>query len=95
VTELSIAQKVVEMAEIVAGGEETLRQRPFAACYINIANPLRHNPESIKKLIWLSRKGLRFVYRPALVTMQPIWQKQFFMLLKVTLIFVPCVIPID
>lgn len=68
VTELSLAQKVIEMAEIVAGGEEALRQRPFAACYINIANPLRHNPESIQKLIWLSRKGLPFVYRPALVT---------------------------
>lgn len=68
VTELSLAKKVVEMAEIVAGGEEALRQRPFAACYINIANPLRHNPESIQKLIWLSRKGLPFVYRPALVT---------------------------
>ena len=67
-TDLPIAQKMVEMAEIVAGGDEALRQRPFAACYINIANPLRHNPESIQKLIWLSRKGLPFVYRPGLVT---------------------------
>lgn len=67
-TDLSIAQKEVAMAEAVAGGAEALRQRPFAACYINISNPLRHNPESIEKLIWLSRKGLPFTYRAALVT---------------------------
>jgi trimethylamine---corrinoid protein Co-methyltransferase len=67
-TDLSLAQKEVAMAEAVAGGPEELRRRPFAACYINIANPLHHNPESIKKLIWLSRKGLPFTYRAALVT---------------------------
>lgn len=67
-TDLAIAQHLVAMAEVVAGGAEALRQRPTVACYINIANPLRHNPESIQKLIWLSRKGLPFVYRPGLVT---------------------------
>ena len=40
------------MAELVAGGADELRQRPFAANYINIANPLRHNPQSIAKLMW-------------------------------------------
>jgi trimethylamine--corrinoid protein Co-methyltransferase len=67
-TDLALAQREVAMAEVVAGGAEALRQRPSAACYINITNPLRHNPESIQKLIWLSRKGLPFTYRPALVT---------------------------
>jgi len=68
VTDLALAQRVVAMAEVVAGGADALRQRPFAGCYINIANPLRHNPESIQKLIWLSMKGLPFTYRPALMT---------------------------
>lgn len=67
-TNSSITKTIVEMAEIVAGSESYLRERPFATCYINITNPLRHNPESIRKLIWLSQKGLPFVYRPALVT---------------------------
>jgi trimethylamine--corrinoid protein Co-methyltransferase len=67
-TDLHIAQQEVAMAEAVAGGAEALRKRPLAACYINISNPLRHNPESIEKLIWLSRKGLPFTYRAALVT---------------------------
>jgi trimethylamine--corrinoid protein Co-methyltransferase len=68
VTDFALVKRVVEMAEVVAGGEEAFRNQPFAACYINIANPLRHNPGSIQKLIWLSEKGLPFTYRPALVT---------------------------
>ncbi len=67
-TDLANTQTNVAMAETVAGGPDALRQRPFAANYINISNPLRHNPESIKKLMWLSQKDLPFVYRPAIVT---------------------------
>lgn len=67
-TDLTNTQDSVAMAEAVAGGPEALRARPFAANYINISNPLRHNPESIQKLIMLSRKRLPFTYRPALVT---------------------------
>lgn len=67
-TDLAQTKDLIAMAEAVAGGAESLRVRPFAACYINITNPLRHNPESIRKLIWLSQKGLPFNYRPSLVT---------------------------
>ena len=67
-TDLANTQTKIAMAEIVAGGEEALRKRPFAVNYINISHPLRHNPESIKKLVWLSEKGLPFVYRPSIVT---------------------------
>lgn len=67
-TDLVNTRTEIAMAEIVAGGEEALRKRPFAVNYINISNPLRHNPESIRKLIWLSEKGLPFVYRPSIVT---------------------------
>ena len=67
-TDLENTCRLAAMAEAVAGGEEALRARPFAACYINITNPLRHNPESLQKLIWLARKGLPFDYRPSLIT---------------------------
>ncbi len=67
-TDLANTQTKVAMAEIVAGGAEALRKRPLAVNYINITNPLRHNPESINKLMWLSEKGLPFVYRPSIVT---------------------------
>jgi trimethylamine--corrinoid protein Co-methyltransferase len=67
-TDLANTQAKVAMARIVAGGADELRKRPFAANYINIANPLRHNPESVRKLMWLSAEGLPFVYRPSIVT---------------------------
>ena len=67
-TDLANTKIKIAMAEAVAGGEENLRKHPFAINYINIANPLRHNPESLKKLMWLSKKGLPFVYRPSIVT---------------------------
>ena len=67
-TDLVNTQYAVAMAEAVVDGAEPLRLKPFAVCYINITNPLRHNPESVQKAIWLSRKGLPFTYRPSLVT---------------------------
>ena len=67
-TNLAITEEEVGMAEAVAGGTDELRRRPFAACYINITHPLRHNPESIQKLLFLAGKGLPFIYRPSIVT---------------------------
>ena len=67
-TDFANTKTAIAMAEIVAGGAEALRKRPFAANYINISNPLRHDPESIQKLMWLSKEDLPFVYRPAIVT---------------------------
>jgi trimethylamine--corrinoid protein Co-methyltransferase len=67
-TKVLPAQQAIAMAEVVAGGVEPLRLKPFAVGYINVANPLRHNPESVAKLIWLSRKGLPVIYTPSHVT---------------------------
>jgi len=67
-TDLENTRRCVALAEIVAGGKEAFRQRPFAVNYVNISNPLRQAPESIQKLMWLSKKGLPFVYRPSIVT---------------------------
>jgi trimethylamine--corrinoid protein Co-methyltransferase len=55
----------IEMAEAVAGGAEALRRHPFVTCYINVTTPLRHNQESLQKLLFLAGKGLPFVYVPA------------------------------
>ncbi len=67
-TNLPRTKKVVAMCEVVAGGADALRDCPFAACYINIAAPLRHNAESVQKLLWLAEKGLPAIYRPSIVT---------------------------
>jgi trimethylamine--corrinoid protein Co-methyltransferase len=55
---------VVEMAECVAGGEEALRRNPFLACYINVTTGFNHNKDALQKLLYLSGKGLPFMYIP-------------------------------
>ena len=65
---LQNTQAEVAMAEVVAGGKEALRRKPFCVNYINIAHPFRHNPESLQKLLYLAEKGLPAIYRPAIVT---------------------------
>ena len=52
------------MAEIAVGGETAFRQRPMAACYVNVTNALRHNQEALEKVLFLSGKGVPFCYIP-------------------------------
>ncbi len=74
--EFSGTVDAVEMAEIVAGGAEALRQRPTAACYINVTTGLRHNEEALQKLLFLAEKGLPALYIPVVLggTTGPITQ---------------------
>ena len=57
----------IEMAEIVAGGEEALRYNPLCACYINVTAPLRHNAEALQKLLFLAEKRLPSIYIPVVL----------------------------
>lgn len=57
----------VEMAEIVAGGADALRRSPHAACYINVTSPLQHNAESLRKLLFMTAKGLPTTYNPVVL----------------------------
>jgi len=54
----------VEMAEIVAGGEEELRRNPFIANYVNLTSDLLHNEESLEQLLYFAEKGLPTTYTP-------------------------------
>lgn len=62
--EMSGCADAVEMAEAVAGGVAALRERPFAACYINVTSGLVHNADALQKLLFLSGKGLPALYVP-------------------------------
>lgn len=64
-TEFSGCVDAVAMAEAVMGGEEALRQKPLAACYINVTTGLVHNEEAVQKLLYLSEKDLPFMYVPS------------------------------
>ncbi len=59
--------KAIEMASIVAGGEDAMRRNPITACYINVTGPLRHNQDSLQKLLYLSEKALPFTYTPVVL----------------------------
>jgi trimethylamine--corrinoid protein Co-methyltransferase len=54
----------VEMAEIVAGGADALRDRPFAVCYINVTSGLVANEDSLQKCMYFAEKGLPQLYIP-------------------------------
>lgn len=64
-TEFSGCKDAVKMAELVAGGVDNLRYKPFTSCYINVTTGLRHNQEALQKLLYLSEKGLPFTYIPS------------------------------
>jgi trimethylamine--corrinoid protein Co-methyltransferase len=53
---------VVQAAEIVAG--ESHEKYPYCCCYINVTAPLRHNVDSLQKLLFLADKGLPTTYTP-------------------------------
>ena len=62
--EMAGCAEVIEMAEIVAGGADALRERPFVACYINVTTGLLHNADALQKLLFLAEKGLPALYIP-------------------------------
>jgi trimethylamine---corrinoid protein Co-methyltransferase len=66
-TEFEGCVDAVRMAELVAGGEEPLRRSPLCACYINVSHPLRHNQEALRKLLFMSGKGLPTTYTPVVL----------------------------
>ena len=56
------AVDAVEMAALVAGGMDALRQNPITSCYVNVSGPLKHNAEALQKLLYFSEVGLPFSY---------------------------------
>ena len=54
----------LEMAEIVAGGPDALRERPFVATYINVTRALLQGESELQKLLWLSERGYPSLWIP-------------------------------
>lgn len=61
------AVDAVKMAAVVAGGMDALRRSPITSCYVNIAGPLNHDPESLQKLLYFSEHGVPFCYVPVVL----------------------------
>lgn len=56
---------IVEMAALVVGGREALRERPFVVPYLNSVTPLQFNPETLDKLLLAVDAGLPVVCQAA------------------------------
>jgi trimethylamine--corrinoid protein Co-methyltransferase len=54
----------LDMAAAVAGGYEPLRERPSVVGYINVTRALVANEESLRKLLFMSERGLPFIWAP-------------------------------
>ncbi|HEX9124166.1 MAG TPA: trimethylamine methyltransferase family protein, partial [Actinomycetota bacterium] len=49
---------IYDMAEVVAGGPDALREKPFVIPYLNSVSPLVFNPETVDKLFVAADRGL-------------------------------------
>ena len=56
---------VLDMAEVVAGGAEALRNRPFVMPYLNSVSPLMFNPDTLDKLLLCADRGTPVVCQAA------------------------------
>jgi trimethylamine--corrinoid protein Co-methyltransferase len=56
---------ILEMASIVAGGEEALRQRPFFVHYAEPISPLLLPRDPTEQLMLMAQRGLPIAYTPA------------------------------
>jgi len=58
---------IIEMCEIIAGGEEELRRNPIMTLYAEPISPLQHAWEAATKLILAAKKALPVVYTPCVM----------------------------
>ena len=58
---------IIQMCEIIAGGEAELRNNPFLTLYAEPISPLQHPNDSARKLMLAAKKGLPVVYTPCIM----------------------------
>jgi trimethylamine--corrinoid protein Co-methyltransferase len=62
--EASSTVYALEMAAAVAGGLEQLQRYPFVVNYVNVVSALKHNGESVRRLLYAAERNLPTVYAP-------------------------------
>ncbi len=58
---------IIEMCELIAGGEDELRRNPFLTLYAEPISPLQHPGDSARKLMLAAKKSLPVVYTPCIM----------------------------
>jgi trimethylamine---corrinoid protein Co-methyltransferase len=62
--EFDACTDIVHAAEAAAGGADAHRRKPYCCCYINVTDPLRHNDDSLLKLLHFAENGVPTTYTP-------------------------------
>jgi trimethylamine--corrinoid protein Co-methyltransferase len=65
--DLAAAQKLTAMFDVVAGGREALRERPFALMYNEPVSPLGFARENMEKLLYAAEMGVPSVFMSGLL----------------------------
>jgi len=55
---------IIDMAAVIAGGEEALRDKPFVIHYSEPTAPLTHSYGAVRKLLLCAEKGIPICYPP-------------------------------
>jgi len=58
---------IIEMCEVIAGGEAELRENPFMTLYAEPISPLQHAEDAAQKLVLAGKKSLPVVYTPCIM----------------------------
>ena len=61
-------RRIRDIAAVLRGGAEQLRERPYFAVYAEPVSPLQHPFDSVEKLLVCARAGVPCVYVPAPMT---------------------------
>lgn len=67
-TTIHAAKRIVEMAEVIAGGRDAFRQRPFGVLYIEPISPLSFAPEPMAKLLFAAEQGIPSVFMSGMMS---------------------------
>lgn len=58
---------IIEISEVVAGGEEQFRANPFIICYSQPSSPLKHSKDALEKVLLCAEKGVPLIYASAIM----------------------------
>ena len=66
--DVAAAGRLLEMASVVAGGEDAFRQRPFAIMYIEPVSPLGFAPDDMQKLLFCADHGIPCIFMSGMLS---------------------------
>ena len=63
----SDSQRIIEMAAVIAGGTDRLREKPFVINYSQPTSPLQHSLDALGKVFACAEAGIPVAYPPGMI----------------------------